>query len=68
MEVVSDWRLESENERKCEKVGHNSVAIPPCKVYVIAFRIPHYVSSGPVGAEVRYEVYGLFKLVAGCYV
>ena len=39
-----------------------------CKVYIVSFRIPHHIFSGPVGAECFHELHGLFKLFAGCYV
>jgi hypothetical protein len=39
-----------------------------CKVYVIAFRIPHDIFSGPEGVEFFYELRCLIELVAVCNV
>ncbi len=38
------------------------------KVYVVSFRIPHYIFSGPVCVECFHELHSLFQLVTGCYV
>lgn len=39
-----------------------------CEVYVVSFRIPHYIFSGPVGIECFHELHNLFKLVPRRYV
>jgi len=36
--------------------------------YSDAFRVTHYISSGPVGVECVHELHGGFQLVVGCYV
>ena len=38
------------------------------KIYVVSFRIPHHVLSGPMSVERFHELHGLFKLVPKCYV